>query len=654
MPAIPVPAADAHAALAGATDEQIRAAIADAELPPLLVALAQLTGGDDSIPASLHPSALRRFAPQGGYDAEQIANAQELAFQAITSLRDGAAPAADAADADAGDAADARMLALASFLLPREGYPSEKYLPLLLDELSDDPGAPGWRKEDIAPDRPFSVVVIGAGMSGLLAGHRLQQAGVEFRIIEKNDEVGGTWLENTYPGCRVDVSNHMYSYSFAQRTDWPNYFSPQGVLLDYFRDFADSAGLRDSIAFGTEVLSARYDDGAGMWSVTVRGPGGAIEQIDANAVITAVGQLNRPSFPAIEGREDFAGQSFHSAQWRHDIDLTGKRVAVIGTGASAFQFVPIIAEQAAQLTIFQRNPPWLGPSPLYHEAVADGLQWLFGHIPGYSRWYRFWLFSSSVEGMLAQVEVDPDWDGGERSVSAANDRMRSELTKHLERQFGDRPDLLAAAIPNYPPGAKRMLADNGVWAKALKRPNVELVTEGIDRIDASGVATAAGRHIDADVLIYATGFAASDFLAPMTIVGRDGVELHDRWNGDARAYLGISVPGFPNLFCMYGPNTNIVVNGSIIFFSECEASFILECVRTLLTTGGAALDVTQEAHDEYNAMIDEANRKKAWGASGVSAWYKNSYGRVSQNWPFTLMDYWERSRTPVPEHYVLR
>lgn len=545
------------------------------------------------------------------------------------------------------------MLELASFMLPRDGYPSEKYLPLLLDELSEDPGAPQWRKEDVAPDRPFSVVVIGAGMSGLVAAHRLKQAGVPFVVLEKNEDVGGTWLENTYPGCRVDVSNHMYSYSFAQRTDWPNYFSPQGVLLDYFRDFADTAGLRDSVRFGTEVVSAQYSEDSALWTVTVRGPGGAAETIEASAVITAVGQLNRPSFPAIEGRDSFAGPSFHSAEWRHDIDLTGKRVAVIGTGASAFQFVPIIAEQAAELVIFQRTPPWLGPSPQYHDAVADGLHWLFNNVPGYSRWYRFWLFISSVEGMLARVEVDPDWSGGELSVSATNDQLRAELTKHLERQFGDRPDLLAAAIPNYPPGAKRMLADNGVWAAALKRPNVQLITERIERIDAEGVATTDGRRFDVDVLIYATGFSASNFLAPMTIVGRDGVELHEQWNGDARAYLGVSIPGFPNLFCMYGPNTNIVVNGSIIFFSECEATYILECIHSLLASGKSALDVKQDVHDAYNEMIDEANRNRAWGASGVSAWYKNSYGRVSQNWPFTLMEYWERSRTPDLAAYEL-
>ncbi|MFD0735545.1 flavin-containing monooxygenase [Planotetraspora mira] len=481
--------------------------------------------------------------------------------------------------------------------------------------------------------------------AGLLAGHRLDQAGIPYTIVEKNDDVGGTWLENTYPGCRVDVSSHLYNYSFFTHDDWPHYFSSQDVLLDYFRQFADRNGIREHIRFGTEVLAAEFDDDTCTWTVRVRTPSGDTEVLGAQAVISAVGQLNRPSYPRIEGRDDFTGPSFHSARWDHGIDLDGKRVAVIGTGASAFQFVPEIARTVGSMVVFQRTAPWLGPTPDYHAPVSNGLRWLFRHVPGYTQWYRFWLFSSSVEGGLPTVDVDPTWRGGERSVSAFNDERRALLTMYLEHMFADRPDLLRAAIPDYPPGAKRMLRDNGVWAAALKQDNVELVTDPISRITERGIATAEGEY-EADVIIYATGFSASDFLLPMTVTGRDGVDLHKRWNGDARAYLGMTVPGFPNLFLMYGPNTNIVVNGSIIFFSECEAHYILECLRSLLYDGHRALDCREEVHDAYNEMIDAANRQRAWGASAVNSWYKNALGRVSQNWPFTLMEYWERTRTP--------
>ena len=237
-------------------------------------------------------------------------------------------------------------------------------------------------------------------------------------------------------------------------------------------------------------------------------------------------------------------------------------------------------------------------------------------------------------------------------MSDANDERRALLTAYLEHLFAGHPHLLRAAIPDYPPGAKRMLRDNGVWAAALKQDNVTLVTDPISRITPHGVATAEGEY-DADVIIYATGFTASDFLVPMTVTGRDGADLHKRWNGDARAYLGMTVPGFPNLFLMYGPNTNIVVNGSIIFFSECEAHYILECVRSLLGDGHRALECREETHDAYNEMIDAANRQRAWGASAVNSWYKNAHGRVAQNWPFTLMEYWERTRTPDLSDYHL-
>jgi 4-hydroxyacetophenone monooxygenase len=623
-----------------ATDGQLRQAVAEAELPPLLAALAHATGDRTLLPQHLRPPTVNRLEPQGGYSPVQQDEARSLALATLIAIRDGRLPIRSAPTADG-------VLDTVEFLV---GAAAERYLPLLAEELTapTDPGAPRWHKDDIAPDRPFHVVIVGAGMSGLLAGHRLGQAGVPYTIIEKNDEVGGTWLENNYPGCRVDVSSHLYNYSFWQQDQWPQHFSGRDVLLDYFRRFADENGIREHIRFGTEVSAMAFDDDRHMW--TVRLPGN--ETIEAQAVISAVGQLNRPHYPAIEGRDSFAGPSFHSARWADGVDLRGKRVGVIGTGATAFQFVPEIADRVGSLVIFQRTAPWLGPTPNYHDPVAEGLRWLFEHVPGYPQWYRFWLFCSSVEGGLPAVHVDPDWPVSERSVSPANDERRAGLTAYLEQQFADRPDLLRAAVPDYPPGAKRMLRDNGVWAAALKRDNVTVVTDPITRITEHGVTTAEQDH-EVDVLIYATGFTASDFLVPMTVTGRDGLDLHQRWHGDARAYLGMTVPGFPNFFCLYGPNTNIVVNGSIIFFSECSTRYLLDCVGTLLRDGHRMLDCRADVHDEYNRMIDAANRQRAWGVSTVHTWYKNALGRVSQNWPFTLMEYWERTTAVNREDYHL-
>jgi 4-hydroxyacetophenone monooxygenase len=527
---------------------------------------------------------------------------------------------------------------------------------LLEEELAyrgEDRRAPGWRKADVAPDVEFRVVIVGAGMSGLLAGHRLKQAGVEFVIVDKNDDVGGTWFENSYPGCRVDNPNHNYSYSFAQRHDWPLHFSTQDVLLDYFRQCVDAFGLRGNVRFHTEVLAATWSEGDKRWTVRVRTPEGVEENLEANALISAVGQLNRPNFPDIAGRESFVGPTFHSAAWNHDLDLTGKRVAVIGTGASAVQFIPEIAPEVGELLVFQRTPPWFGPTPDYHDTVSSGLQWMYAHVPSYSEWNRFWIFWRMGDAVLPGVTVEPDWDSSAGSVGLMNEMVRLMLSEYINTEFGDRPDLLAKVLPTYPPGAKRMLRDNGVWARALKRDNVELITDAIREITPQGVVTADGREHEVDVIIYGTGFQASKFLTPMKIRGRNGADLHEQWDGDARAYLGITVPGFPNLFCLYGPNTNIVINGSIVYFSECEVRYVLGCLEMLFAGGHRALDVRKDVHDAFNERVDAENKRMAWGWADVHSWYKNEHGRVAQNWPFTLLEYWQRTQRPEPDDYEL-
>jgi len=489
-------------------------------------------------------------------------------------------------------------------------------------------------------------------MSGLVAAHRLGQAGIDYVVLEKDPDVGGTWFENTYPGCRVDVPNHFYSYSFAQTGEWPGFFSTQEALLDYFRACADEFGIRPHIRFETEVVQATWDEDRQQWHLLTRRPDGTTAQEHADAVVSAVGQLNRPSWPDIPGRDTFEGESFHSAQWRHDLDLAGKRVAIIGTGASAAQFIPRVAEQAAELEVFQRTPPWLIPTPNYHDELPEGLRWVLRHVPDYARWDRLWLFWRTHEGLLPAAVVDPEWPEQHQSVSMLNEFLRQLLLAYYEAEFPD-PVLYEKVVPTYPPLAKRIVRDNGIWAKTWARPNTHLVTDPIAGITPKGIRTADGIEHQADVLIYGTGFQASNFLTPMKVVGRGGVDLHERWDGEARAYLGLTIPGFPNLFLMYGPNTNIVINGSIIYFSELEARYITESMRLLLATGRRSMDCRPEVHDAYNQTIDEANRRMAWGVSTVHTWYKNASGRVSQNWPHSLLEYWERTREPDPDDYLL-
>jgi len=630
------------------TDRDLDEALAAAHLPSLAAALVHLTGDAGLVGRDRWP-VYDFFSDSkiGGYSLARQAELREAARAAIQAHLAGT----PLPPQPSFETVRKMMDFVAGAEIP------EHYAPFLMEELQMsgvDPKQPHWSSQKLkAAASKLPVVVIGAGMSGLLAGIRLQQAGIPFTIVEKNADVGGTWFENSYPDCRVDNPSHLYSYSFEPNHEWPNHFSPQPVLLAYFKNVAKKHGLRAHIRFETQVEEAAFDEANSVWRVRVRDKDGKTETLTAKAVISAVGQLNQPRLPDIPGRDDFKGPAFHSARWRHDVDLKGKRVAVVGAGASAFQFVPEVAKVAAQLTVFQRTPPWLAPTPDYHEPTSAAEKWLIEHMPFYGKWYRFWLFWMLTDGVYEAVKSDPSWDGGPGAVSAANDMMRQMLSAAIGMQTQDRPELLAQLIPEYPIGGKRMLRDDGLWIAALKRPNVELVTSPITQVTADGIVTKDGAAREFDVIIYGTGFTASQFLKTYKIKGRGGRELHEVWAGDARAYLGMTTPGFPNFFMIYGPNTNIVVNGSIIFFSECSVHYILGCLKLMAEHGAETLEVRQDIHDAFNIKVDAANAGMAWGAPQVTSWYKNELGRVSQNWPFPLVDYWSATLAPNPADFLI-
>ena len=622
--------------------------LAEAHLPTLLMSLIHLTG-DASL---LTPERRAAYTPfvdfkDGGFSPQVQADIRARFKAAITAY------AAGAPLPPQPSAATVRKMMdwVAGADIP------DHYTPFLNEELKldgVDAKAPVWSAPGLQDKAAaMKVLIIGAGMSGIATAVRLQQAGVPYLIVDSNAEAGGTWVLNTYPGCRVDNPNHMYSYSFEANHAFPNYYSPQPVLRDYLQGVAARHGLREHIRFETTVETAVYDEASGHWRVTVKTKDGGRETLEVNAVISAVGQLNQPRYPDIEGLETFDGPSFHSARWRHDVDLAGKTVAVIGTGASAFQFVPEIAPKVAALTVFQRTPPWLAPSASYHAKVPQGVKWLIEHAPFYGKWYRFFLFWLLTDGVYDAVKGDDDWEKGGETIGQANADLRAALVEIYGAQLEGRPDLLAKAVPHYPYGGKRPLVDNGSWFDALKRDNVDLIDTGIEKIIPAGVVTKDGRTHAADVLIYGTGFHASRFLWPMKIVGKGGAELAQVWNGDPRAYLGMTTPGFPNFFMIYGPNTNIVINGSIIFFSECSVRYIVGCLKLLAQTGAKAMEVKREVHDAFNRKVDAANLKMAWGAPNVNSWYKNAAGRVTQNWPFPIVDYWTATVEPNPADFVL-
>ena len=627
-------------------EEPIRKALEEAHLPSLLPALAQITGDLSLLREDLFPETVLLTDPQGGLSAEAQAEARELALRTLVAWRD-----AGSVVAPPPSLTDVRRMM--DYLIGE--HVSDEYLPLLLEELAfadKDARAPEWNKDAIDADRSMRVLIIGAGMSGILAAHRLQQAGIPYVVIEKNADVGGTWFENTYPGARVDSSNHAYSYSFMQKFDWPYHHSPQEVLLEYFSDCAEEFGIRGNIRFNTEVESVTYDEERAVWAVKVRGPEGG-ETLEAEAVVSAVGQLNRPKMPNIAGVGAFEGPAFHSAQWDHSIDFAGKTVGVIGTGSSASQFIPHLSDWAEEVRIFQRTPNWYAPSPNYHERVSEGFLWLATHVPTYAQWYRFWLFWAISDGFLPMVEVDDDWQPGDEVTGKLNGELRDLLAGSMRNYLQSRPDLIEKTLPDFPPASKRIVVDNGTWPKTLLKEHVHLVTEPIERVTPLGILTEDGEEHALDVLVYGTGFQASKFLTPMKVVGRGGADMHEQWGGDARAYLGITMPNFPNFFFLYGPNTNIVVNGSIVYFSECEVQYVLECLKFLLESGRQAIDCRTDVHDAYNERIDAGNLKRAWGVSSVPSWYKSDSGRVAQNWPFTLLEYWQQTKKMDPADYVL-
>jgi 4-hydroxyacetophenone monooxygenase len=498
----------------------------------------------------------------------------------------------------------------------------------------------------------YRVLIIGAGMSGILAAIRLQAAGINYLMVDKNSEIGGTWFENTYPGCQVDSANHLYNYIFEPNHQWPGHFSSRESLFAYFTGVVERHGVREYTQLNTLINSAVYDEENNSWTVQFESAEGLTRTEVFNAVISACGQLNTPAFPDIPGIDSFQGVAFHSARWEHEHDLTGKRVAVIGTGCSATQFVPAIVDQPASMTVFQRTPGWLLPMEDYHEAVTEEELWCFRNIPFYSRWYRFFLFRARAsDGLLPFFYEDKNWQGQPKSIGPANAELRTAFEEYIHEQAGDDLELADALIPDYPPGGKRPILDDGGWIGALKRDHVNLVTTSIEEVLPHGIRTTDGQEHEFDVLIYGTGFHANKFLSSIEVRGRSGRELHETWQNDPQAYMGVTVPGFPNFYLLYGPNTNIVTGSSIIFFSECEMRYIMGCLKMTFENGLKSLEVREDVCRLYNADVDSRNRARAWGSPNVSSWYKNENGRVSQNWPGTHFEWWQQTLAPNFEDY---
>ncbi len=612
--------------------EQLDKALAAAEIVPLLMSLVQLGGST---------RCLAEAAPfiKGGWSF-QTTLPENLQKKIRNELRETLLAVADGrlTPTPPGDEKLTEMMNTSVGVVVPQEYHALFQEETLLDGKNhkETPWRKPVRKEVVAQHQ---VLIIGAGFSGIGMAIRLAEAGIPYTIVEKNLDVGGTWYENNYPGVAVDTPNHFYSYSFAPNPDWSRYFAKGSEIQNYILDCVKRYGIREKVSFGEEVVSALYDEGNAVWNVTTKNRSGETRALTVNSIVSAVGALNRPATPKIPGLESFDGPVVHTARWKSDLELKGKRVAMIGTGASGMQLGPSIAPEVGKLTIFQRSGHWVIHHPLYFTEVDQNIRWAMRHVPYYMNWLRFQLFWAAADGFHPTLKVDPNWPTPKLSLNAENHKMREDLIKYATSKVGHRPDLLAKVIPDYPPFGKRMLRDAN-WFDTLLRRNVELVTDKIDHIEPHAVVTANGDRHEVDVLLMATGFEASKMLAPMHIVGRDGIVLREIWGDeDPRAHLGITVPGFPNFFLIYGPNTNLAHGGSAIFHSECQVRYISQALREVIERGAASIEVREEPFEEYNARVDEAHRGMVWNHGGVSNWYKNKKGRVVMNSPWRLIDY---------------
>ena len=613
---------------------QLRAAVPHGNIPTLLAVLFQLTGDPAWLGERYRPTRSRGMDDNrsGGLPEEVQREIVDGVVHAVLAWSAGR-PAAIGRPEGEG------LSTLMDFVMG-EAVPHE-YAPLLSEVMGFTDAPP--RRPRTGDAQAFSVVVIGAGVAGMLASARLAEAGIAHVVLEKNGDVGGSWYENTYPGAGVDTPSYLYSYSFFPRA-WSTHFGKRDEVQAYLLDFSDARDLRRNIRFDTEVTSAVFDPAGQGWHVSAVGGDGAVQEFTANALISAVGVLNRPKIPPLPGLDTFRGPLFHSAQWPEDVDLTGKRVALVGAGASAMQIGPAIAERVARLTVFQRSPQWIAPNDVYFAPVGEHVHWLMEHVPYYAAWYRArlsWIYNDKVHPTL---QVDPEWPEERLSINAANHGHRGFYERYLTRQLDGRPDLIAKSLPDYPPFGKRMLLDNG-WYAMLRRPNVELVTEAVTQATETGLLDSAGHAHEFDVVIMATGFHTDRYLYPMDISGRSGRTTRETWGDhDATAYLGITVPDFPNLFVLTGPNTALGHGGSFITILEYQVRYVMDLLSTMVERGLGTVEVRRSVHDAYNRAVDAAHGRMVWTHPAMNNWYRNAEGRVVAVLPWRIVEYWEMTR----------
>lgn len=609
--------------------ERLRAGVAAANVPTLLMVLVQLTGNLSWL-TEFPTSRVSGMGDNdsGGHSPEDQERIRSAALKAILDWDSGKPLAIP-------EPSDELLVEMLSTSIG-ESIPAE-YGPMLAAlagraSLLPESPVPAEAAEELR------VLIVGSGLSGLCAAVYLRKLGIPFTIVERHSDLGGTWHENGYPGVGVDTPNHLYSFSFATY-DWNHFFAKGDELRDYLATIADQFDLVRHIRFATNLVRAEYDERAQSWRVELESAKDGRETIRVPVLISAVGIFNPPVWPKLEGLDTFEGPVVHTADWPAALDLDGKRVAVIGTGASAMQLVPAIADEVERVTVFQRSKQWIAPFDQLNRRVAEDLRYLFREVPLYREWYRLrlgWTWNDRLHGTL---QVDPDWPHL-RSINAVNDGHRRYFTRYIVRKLAGHEQLIADVLPDYPPFGKRMLLDHG-WLDAIKRDNVDLIVDPIARVRPGSVVTRSGHSFPVDAIALATGFDVIRFLPSLDLVGRGGQRLSDLWGNDnAQAYLGTTVPGFPNLFVLYGPNLQPGHGGSIMLSIEMQMRYITSLLRTMSERRIAVVECKDEVHRKYNEDVDSAHRKMVWAHPGMHTYTRNAAGRQVANSPWTNLQFW--------------
>ncbi|MCV7092143.1 flavin-containing monooxygenase [Mycobacterium interjectum] len=624
--------------------DQLRANLRQADPGVLVAVLAQLLGD---------PAVADRFGPKISYvpdPPEQAgvtdpATAAELVEAVVAALQ--SPRPADALPAD--DAGLFARIAPAAL----GGPVGPEYLQLLLEQGGFQPSQPVLpRTAKLSPD--FRVVIVGAGIAGMTAALACADAGIDYQIFDRNAEVGGTWYTTTYPGIGVDTPSAYYSLSRDVNGDWSSYY-PQGAEYQaYLVSVAEKNKLRERTRFGTEVEALWWDEQRHRWQIHAAGPDGSRDVSYANVVIPAAGYLNRPRWPDLAGRETFSGVSIHSAEWDPDLDLTGKRVAVIGAGCTAVQIVDACVDEVAHLTVFQRQPHWVAPRRRLSDDVPAHQRWLSTRVPFYANWVRLKSYWGTADNNYPVILHDPDWAAEHLSISPANDALLRMCMDYIDRVFGAGSELARKVTPDFAPYGKRIIRDPGGYYAALAREHVDVEASEPAQVNEAGMVTADGRQIDLDVIVYATGYYL-DFLSNVDIRGRDGKRLADEWGDIPRAYRGGMVPGFPNLFISSAPNYSPGHGAGHNFGVEVMVHYVMECLQLMALRKASVMEVKRRAYEGYVADIDKTMAGTVWcHTPSAHTYYRSGGGRIVTAFPYRLVDFWRDHRAPAEQDLELR